>query len=115
MSIRTRRDLIAAVESAVKLRTQRYAFVEGRVEVLGGFSELPPGPGPGWIVRLTSKYGRTWLLALIPMIRRPIMLHLSEVPWEHWVGPTGNPLYDGDNPDEYERLKERWHDRPTET
>lgn len=87
------------------------------MEVLGGFHEVPPDPRPCWIVRVTSVYGRTWLMSVVPCRVPPslIVRRIRSVPWEQWVGPTGNPLFDGDLPDEAARLKEMWSARTPET
>lgn len=81
----------------------------GKVELLGGFKIVPPGDRPGFILAVTSQYKRTWFVAaVIPKQGfKPVVRVIDEVPWGYWVGDEGakNPLYAGDNPNEYEKKK----------
>jgi hypothetical protein len=42
----------------------RTAFCEGKVKVLGRFSEIPPSPYPGWIIRVTTRHGKIFLVVV---------------------------------------------------
>jgi hypothetical protein len=79
----------------------------GKVELLGGFSSIPPGNDPGWIVRVGSVLsGKKWHVAVIPR-RSGVGIRLfEEVPWKLWVGGS-TPLYNGDNPSIYKALKDQ--------
>lgn len=99
------------VEEALRLsptRGCRRAIEEGRAEVLGGFKVIPPFGQPGFILRVRSRHGRTWLLAiLVDEVKHVYTARLAdEVPWLEWVGRTdrkGWSPYDGDHPKEAAR------------
>ena len=76
-------------------------------ELLGGFSLIPPSARPGWIVRVTSIYGKKWIVAIIPAEGRPDyeIRILKHVPWENYVGGV-NEVYQGDKPLYYKGLSE---------
>lgn len=77
------------------------ALRDGTVELLGGFSLIPPGKHPGWIVRVTSTSNREWIIAVIAYPHRYGIRILSEVPWLNWAGKLGevrSSLIGGDNP-----------------
>jgi len=75
----------------------------GTVKVLGGFSIIPPGTAPGWIVAITSVHGRTWMVAVTSDDHRHIF-HAwiaNRIPWKYYVGRADRgeySIYDGDNP-----------------
>jgi hypothetical protein len=86
------------------------ALMNGKVEVLGGFSIIPPGTSPGFIVKVESYPrdgcpGQTWYVAAISSgLGRMYARVISDVPWENWVGKPGRQsIYEGDHPDVYER------------
>jgi len=81
------------------------SFEEGSVEFLGGF-KMPPFR-PGWIIKTTSKYKKIYYLFINQdTIGKPILLIMDRIEWQYWDGDkTDNPLYRGDFPDEYRRLK----------
>lgn len=90
------------------------ALYEGQVEFFGGFNPIPPTVRPGWIMRVTSAYGRIWYVAVICYDRRYGIRILRDVPWDKWVGlhsdPPGTRLYSGDDPAEYMKLKGIWNE-----
>lgn len=81
----------------------------GKEELLGGFSKIPPGGQPGFILAITSRHGQTWYVAaVVPTTGyKPIVRVLETVPWQWWVGDDGikKPLYAGDRPDEYKEKR----------
>lgn len=87
------------------------AMEEGKVEVCGGFSRIPCTPcRDGWIVKVTSIFHKTWIIAIKPQLWEGYRAYiLPEVPWEFWIGDESeNKLYQGDNPDEYKELRDAW-------
>ncbi len=91
------------------------ALYEGQVEFFGGFNPIPPTTHPGWIMRITSAYGRTWYVAVICYDRRYGIRILRDVPWGDWCGDfqCDSPrirLYSGDHPKEYWKLREIWNE-----
>ena len=79
---------------------------DGKVEVLGGFDEIPPSTNPGWILRVTSKNNKEYNIA-VTMDEKHRWLHIwvaSEISWEYY---NGKPhlgfwyVYDGDKPLDY--------------
>jgi hypothetical protein len=113
---RTPHDVISALLVRSPYRSMARAMTEGKVEFLGGFSEVPPEARPGWIVRITSVYKRMWIMGVVPEeeLHTISIKRLTDIPWEYWVGPTGNRLYDGDDPNEAERLKNLCSDQTLE-
>jgi hypothetical protein len=101
----------ALLDEAIRLsptRGCRRAIEDGRVTVLGGFRTIPPYGLPGWVFRVRSRHGRTWLLAiLVDEVKHVYMGRLAdEVPWIEWVGRKGRKgwnAYDGDVPEEADR------------
>lgn len=75
-------------------------------EVLGGFTRIQPFDRPGWIIRVLSRHGRTWIISVeVNEVRHSLCCReLDEVPWADWIGHTNRPrgnVYDGDHPHEY--------------
>ena len=77
------------------------------MEVLGGFSLIPPSVHPGWIVRVESPLGGKWLVAIGPTPGNPRKLRafeIEEIPWEYYKGEAGKDefsLENGDHPEVY--------------
>lgn len=98
------------------------ALSEGSVEFYGGFSPVPPTTDPGWIMRVTSVYDKTWYVAVISSQNHYGIRILRDVPWGYWYGTYKWPvcykndnkfrqqLYSGDHPEEYLKLKEIWNE-----
>lgn len=107
--IESRLDLLAFLREHAPLSSMRRALSDGSgiVELYGGFREIPPHARPGWIVSLTSRHGRTWILAVVPdgVRHRFDVYRLDAVPWQWWDGDRNNELFDGDRPDEYKMLR----------
>ena len=86
------------------------ALNEGQVEFFGGFNPVPPTTDPGWIICVTSVYGRIWYVAVIAYRDHYGIRILRDVPWDKWYGTDsrgifGPPLYRGDHPEEYLELR----------
>ena len=98
--VRYRKDVIDLIALWTYYPAVKRAIAEGRrVEFFGGFTFVEGRSG--WIVRVTARHGTVYVLSLIPG-NQPRQWHVhrhGDVPWHLWDGPTGNPLYDGDNPD----------------
>jgi len=91
------------------------ALYEGQVEFFGGFDPIPPTTHPGWIIRITSAYGRTFYVAVICYDRRYGIRILRDVPWDKWRGTFmwdgfRVQLYSGDHPEEYLELRRIWNE-----
>lgn len=99
--IRTRADLISAILNHCPTRACERAVREGRAVVLGGFT--PPGDFPQWIVKVESRHGHCWYVAVVcdetNYQFHPKWYGASEVPWAHWDGcSNGSRLVDGEQP-----------------
>jgi len=108
---RDRNDLVSWLEMRPLRKAIARAMQEGTVEVIGAFSLIPPSYPGGWIVRITSIYKRTWIIAISPLMtggKNPYWVRIiPEVPWKFWYGGNvSSSLSVGDHPEEYRRLKD---------
>ena len=96
----------------------------GTVEVLGGFSCIPPGTRPGFIVSITSVHKRTWLVAVTTDDHKHIFYVwvVESIPWEYYVGSEHSShysIYNGDDPIQAcisrDNMRQVWADRFRET
>lgn len=106
---RTREDVIDRAEEHLSsaYRSIARTFEEGCVEFLGGFSSIIKGY-PGWIIRLYHpEYKKIYYVAVVQFsFKEPAVIVLNAVKWENWNGNNSdNPLYQGDDPEKYRRLK----------
>jgi hypothetical protein len=107
--LRDRADLIALIERQAPSPACKRACLTGKVEVLGGFEEIPPSTCPGWIVRITTKRGSVFQVAVIPDdVKHTYRVRfIGEVPWHLWTGLAHFPgvkdysIYVGDHPADY--------------
>lgn len=103
----SRTSLIEYVREHSPRRAIARAIDEGTVEVLGGFSVIPPGTGPGWLLKITSKHRNSWIIAVAvnEITHTYSVYELDRVPWEEWAGDRfrEHPVYDGDEPFVYYR------------
>ena len=89
------------------------ALREGSVEFYGGFNPVPPATDPGWVMRVTSVYDKTWYVAVLCHDCRYGIRILKDVPWQFWVGSTAKnrtTLMNGDHPTEYWELREIYNE-----
>jgi len=96
---RDRSDLVLYAREHCGSRTCSNAIMDGKVVVLGGFSRIPPGTTPGWVLTVTSTRGKIWVLAVIPdQIRHCYRVYvLRKIPWRYWVGDqASHPIYISD-------------------
>jgi len=94
-----RNDVLSWIKTHTSRRGVVRAIEEGRAEYLGGFRYIQELNRSGWICRVTSEYGRVWVVACGT---GGTLRYLNTVPWNHYVGSVGGtPLYSGDSPKEY--------------
>lgn len=106
--IHSRDDLIAVVRDHAPTRACERAIGEGRTEVLGGFT--PVEGFPFLLLRVTSRFGKAWLLGLQFKESHNTMKPIwpETVPWADWDGRVGGrSLKDGDDPKRYARYRAR--------
>lgn len=98
-----RSELIEYARRHVSRLTVQRAFLTGTVESLGGFSRIPPGDRPGWILRVTTRFGREHLIAVIALPLNFSVSEIDQVPWAYWDGKLGRSptVYEGDHPEVY--------------
>jgi hypothetical protein len=105
--ITSRNDLLKLVRLNCPTRAAERAMDEGNASVLGGFAAIEGLPG--WIVQITSRYGREWLVAVLADEDHQTyrIKYLDRVPWDQWSGDPDKrrPLTDGDNPTAYYKEK----------
>ncbi len=104
--IRNKNDLLAWVEIHTSRKAIANAMIEGKVELFGFFNPAPRSSQSGWIIQITSKYGKIWNVA-VTFGKCGLQYYtytIVEIPWKNYVG--GNtPLFAGDNPAEYKELR----------
>lgn len=108
MQIRTRNDLIYWLMNHAPRRAIARAMEEGKIEVCGGFSRIPCTPcRDGWIIRITSIFNKTWIIAVKPQLWEGYRAYIiPKIPWEYYIGDkSDNKLYKGDKPEEYKELR----------
>ena len=87
--IQNRSQFTEEVYKLCPTRAAQRAIREGRITMLGGFSDIPPFGRPGFICCVTSRHGRTWYLALISQLDRSFRgVFVENVPWKNRVGET---------------------------
>jgi hypothetical protein len=113
--IHTRDDLLNFLSSSVHRRSMHRALNEGNVEVLGGFSRIPPRDESGWCVRASSPDSYYWYEFGVTAGQGGIyrvwnLTPNGGIPWKYYVGwqPAYqyNVLMTGDDPGYYlERMR----------
>lgn len=115
-----RSGLIHRISEGIKSGVCREAILTGTVVVLGGFHKIPPSTCPGWIVRITSRRGKIWTIALLcDKVRHEYRtMFIESIPWTEWTGKCGTAnnmyrgysIYDGDFPHHaFGKFKEALH------
>lgn len=95
---RNKDDLLNYLEQYTTGRTKRFIESGKNVELIGGFSHISPTNKPGWIFRLKSN----WYVGIT--IERKF--YKTKPQWQYWDGDeSDNPMYQGDRPKLYRRLK----------
>lgn len=91
------------------------ALEKGKIEYLGGFSQIPPSALPGWILKVTSIYGGKWNVVVLVNDKdhRYEIRIIKTVPWKNWLGVAfwdkncfAHELLSGDHPKKYKELKD---------
>ena len=111
----SRTHLILWLEKNCVRKAITRALYEGQVEFFGGFDSIPPTTHPGWMLGITSAYGKIWYIAVIAYDCRYGIRILRDVPWKNWCGTDSRSklrplLYSGDNPKVYLKLKGIWNE-----
>jgi hypothetical protein len=84
------------------------AVNEGSVELLGGFSKMPPSGSPGWLFRLRLPAGKEILRAIVQVMDRPTytIIAVDNIVWKYWIGDKNtDPIMYGDHPLVYKQHK----------
>lgn len=107
----TRSDLILWIDANCKHRSICRSLWNGRVELLGGFTQIPPGTDPGWVVRVTTPNNKVWIVAVVQNHINGNLASwvLDEIPWKYYAGKKhgDKSLYNGDFPCTYYSMKEK--------
>lgn len=97
--ILTRDDLLEFIRDNCTQSAVRRAMDDGKYELLGAFASLPPHTKPGWIVKVTSKHGKVWPVAVVAGLHTCEVFILDTIPWSLYDGLfSTNLLYNGDHP-----------------
>ena len=108
--IRTREELLVYIAGHISFKHIARAMHEGVVENLGAFSIKG---SEGWIVRVQTLIGKQNQYIGVSVSDKRYRMLLTDLGpehggWKYWVGDNSeNPLYRGDNPDEYIKLREK--------
>jgi len=104
--IHHRQQLITWLLKNVTDRVIQNAIESGRIENCGGFNPLPTTNLPGWILIITSGRNKTYNIAVVSENFKLRWFRVKDVPWENWIGDTAtSEVYQGDNPEKYQGLK----------
>ena len=104
-----RNDLIDYVAKHSNDYTIRRSVIEGKVELLGGFSCIPPSTEGGWILCVTSIHDRHWNVAIVVDKKRPLVFTISDPPWKLWCGDLStHELMRGDYPETYAQIRDSY-------
>jgi len=112
----SRLHIVSWLEKTCPRKAIVRALSEGIVEFYGGFNPVPPTTDPGWVIRVTSVYGKTWYVAIIAYRDHYGIRILRDVPWGNWCGSMAKnrtALMNGDNPTEYWELREAFNEYKT--
>ncbi len=103
MHIRNRNELIEYLELHAPSKAIARALQEGQVENLGAFKQILPVFQYGFIVKVISRFNKTWYVAIYASnIHEWRAQIIDTVPWNEWIGEfIANKLYQGDNPEQY--------------
>jgi hypothetical protein len=106
--LRDRADLIEFVARKINIPACRRACLTGKVEVLGGFENIPPSLLSGWMLTITAKHGTVFHLAVLPDEHEhdyQIQV-VNKILWQNWLGTpragAAYSLYQGDHPAAYD-------------
>ena len=97
--LHTRNELITWLYKNITDPILQQAMEWGRIENLGGFRPLPTSKNPGWIVRITSKRGRVFAVAVGVDNFKLYWFRLKEesIDWSLWIGEDAeSELFRGD-------------------
>jgi len=113
----SRLHIVSWLEKTCPRKAIVRALSEGQVEFFGGFNPVPPTEYPGWIIRVTSVYDKTWYVAVIAYQNKYGIRILRDVSWGNWVGTVfwnnsefRTQMFSGDHPEEYLRLRGIWNE-----
>ena len=110
LHLTSRSDLIDFLEGHVTPPSIKRGISEDRIEVLGMFSGIGRVEHRAILTRISSKFGKIWIVALILFPRSPITaVYLEEnIDWSAWLGDEHpDSFLAGDNPDVYRELKNK--------
>ncbi len=106
-AINSRDDLLAWLRRRVVYRSIRRQIDNGDVEVMGGFTAVPPHFHPGWIVTFIVE-GSTIMVFSVSSKGAVNKINAEDILWEHWCGEgRTNTAYRGDDPEWCKKLKEK--------
>jgi len=115
---RIRSDFILWVAEHAPRPSISQSILDGNVEVLGGYTQIPPSINPGWIIRTISYHKKTYNIAVtLDKVKR--ILHtwlVDEIPWEFYNGKIKRGfycIYDGDEPRKYllQKVRKTYNER----
>lgn len=101
---RIRSDFILWVAEHAPRPSVSRSILAGDVEVLGGYTQIPPSTNPGWIIKTTSRHGKEYIIAVTLKERVLHVRLIKKIPWEHYNGKLNRGMYciyDGDEPRKY--------------
>lgn len=116
----SRLHIVSWLEKTCPRKAIVRALSEGQVEFFGGFDLIPPTTQPGWVIRVTSIYGKIWYIAVIAYRNHYGIRILKDIPWGNWVGTVfwdsnsfRTQMFSGDSPEEYLELRKIWNESKT--
>lgn len=100
IAVHTRDNLLSVLQGRGRVTACNRAIEQGRVTVFGGFNPSKTFSEWRWTVEVRSRYGRVWILAIVPRQTGYDVVSQERVVWEDWAGDGGGEpgIVNGDDP-----------------
>lgn len=107
--IHTRNQLVDWIERNVDDRVIANAMQDGEVWLVGAFAPLPTSCNSGWLVKVTTRFHTTHLIAVTESRSRLGRFYWFRAPYVEWANYIGDvsadPLFAGDKPNDCAKFK----------
>ena len=104
--LRTKEELLQWLSGNAPTGSVRRAIEDGGVELLGAFKPAPGSRSPGWVLRVTTPFGKmvNVVVSFNETLKRLKAYTVDHMSFKNYVGGN-SPLYAGDNPKQYKEYR----------